>query len=142
MCKINVGQKLQTLAQPSPMSIFTPSINLWAMLHAIYKPYFIIYFVINSCLVPSCGFSVANMSFPNREDRNKCWGARDEYWKCLDKVGVTEAKKGGPCAELRELYENACSSQWVKHFDRKRSYLKFKERIEKEGYEPLDDKDA
>jgi hypothetical protein len=26
----------------------------------------------------------------------------------------------------------------VKHFDRKREYLQFKARIEKEGYEPLD----
>lgn len=79
------------------------------------------------------------MSFPNKEERTKCWNARDEYWKCLDKAGVVEAVKDGPCAEFRHLYENACAAQWVKHFDRKRSYLKFKERIEKEGYEPLDD---
>lgn len=80
------------------------------------------------------------MSFPNREERTKCYDARDEYWKCLDKAGVRDAVKDGPCLELRQMYEKVCTGQWVKHFDRKRSYLKFKERIEKEGYEPLEDK--
>lgn len=79
------------------------------------------------------------MSFPTKAERAKCWGARDEYWECLDKHGIQNAEKSGPCAEFRKLYETSCSSQWVKHFDRKRSYLQFKEKIEKDGYEPLDD---
>lgn len=78
------------------------------------------------------------MSFPNKEEREQCWKARDNYWECLDKTGEKGSIKTGPCAEFRKLYEKLCSSQWVKHFDRKRSYLQFKERIEKEGYEPLD----
>ncbi|KAK9883595.1 hypothetical protein WA026_001770 [Henosepilachna vigintioctopunctata] len=76
------------------------------------------------------------MSFPNKEDRQRCWGARDKYWDCLDKVGEDEKS---PCGELRKLYENFCSTQWVKHFDRKRNYLVFKNRIENEGYEPFDE---
>lgn len=80
------------------------------------------------------------MSFPNKEERLLCWNARDKYWDCLNKNGQEDAVKDGPCAEFRKLYESSCSSQWVKHFDRKRSYLQFKERIEKEGYESLDKK--
>ncbi|XP_044749025.1 cytochrome c oxidase assembly factor 6 homolog [Coccinella septempunctata] len=74
------------------------------------------------------------MSFPNKEDRQRCWGARDKYWECLDKVGEGDQS---PCAEFRKLYESSCSSQWIKHFDRKRNYLVFKNKIENEGYEPL-----
>ncbi|XP_047343810.1 cytochrome c oxidase assembly factor 6 homolog isoform X2 [Vespa velutina] len=71
------------------------------------------------------------MSFPNKEDRLICWSHRDEYWKCLD-----EAKSETDCNEFRKKYEQFCPSQWVKHFDRKREYLKFKERLELEGYVP------
>lgn len=78
------------------------------------------------------------MSFPTREERSLCWGSRDKYWECLDKNGEKEAVTGGPCAEFRKIYEKSCSAQWVKHFDRKRTYLQFKHKIETEGYEPLD----
>jgi len=69
------------------------------------------------------------MSFPNKEERQKCWDSRDRYWECLDQSGDQNDK----CLQLRALYEAACPSQWVKHFDRKRNYLKFKERIQNEG---------
>jgi len=71
------------------------------------------------------------MSFPVKEERQKCWDARDRYWQCLDVSGGENSK----CVELRSLYESTCPSQWVKHFDRKRNYLKFKEQIEKDGHE-------
>ncbi|KAL1509344.1 hypothetical protein ABEB36_004099 [Hypothenemus hampei] len=74
------------------------------------------------------------MSFPTKEERAKCWGARDELWKCLDERKEDVAQ----CKEFRKLYEESCSGQWVKHFDRKRHYLLYKEKIEKDGYEPLD----
>lgn len=76
------------------------------------------------------------MSFPDKEQRTKCWAARDRYWECLD------ANRENPkaCDEVRKLYEKGCPAQWVKHFDRRRDYLQFKERIEKHGYEPLDEK--
>lgn len=80
------------------------------------------------------------MSFPTREERSKCWSARDKYWECLDKNKVQESpsKPQTVCSEFRKMYEQSCSAQWVKHFDRKRNYLIFKDKIEKEGYEPLE----
>lgn len=80
------------------------------------------------------------MSYPTREERAKCWDARDHYWQCLDENNLPDAAKNGPCVEFRKIYEKSCSAQWVKHFDRKRSYLQFKNKIEKEGYESLDEK--
>lgn len=79
------------------------------------------------------------MSFPTKEERSMCWGARDKYWECLDQHKLGDATKAGPCAEFRKMYEKSCSAQWVKHFDRKRSYLQYKNKIENEGYEPLND---
>ncbi|KAL0101088.1 hypothetical protein PUN28_018741 [Cardiocondyla obscurior] len=75
------------------------------------------------------------MSFPNKEDRLNCWNHRDEYWQCLD-----EGKSEAECTKFRKQYEKFCPSQWVKHFDRKRDYLKFKEQIEKGGYVPEEPK--
>ncbi|XP_015439590.1 PREDICTED: cytochrome c oxidase assembly factor 6 homolog [Dufourea novaeangliae] len=68
------------------------------------------------------------MSFPNKEDRTKCWNYRDEYWKCLD-----DGKSETECKRFRDQYEKFCPALWVKHFDRKREYLKFKEQIEQGG---------
>ncbi|EFN80007.1 Uncharacterized protein C1orf31-like protein [Harpegnathos saltator] len=73
------------------------------------------------------------MSFLSKSDREKCWSRRDDYWKCLD-----ENKSSEECLEFRKQYEKFCPSQWVKHFDRKRDYLKFKEQIEKGGIRCLD----
>ncbi|XP_067011941.1 cytochrome c oxidase assembly factor 6 homolog [Anabrus simplex] len=73
------------------------------------------------------------MSFPTKDQRKVCWDSRDRYWECLD-VNHDEREK---CIKLRQTYESSCPAQWVKHFDRKRNYLKFKDRIEKEGYDPL-----
>ncbi|XP_063230157.1 cytochrome c oxidase assembly factor 6 homolog isoform X1 [Bacillus rossius redtenbacheri] len=73
------------------------------------------------------------MSFPTKEVRQQCWDSRDRYWECLD----ANKEAAEQCVKLRQAYEAQCPAQWVKHFDRKRSYLKFKDRIEKEGYEPL-----
>lgn len=78
------------------------------------------------------------MSFPTKEERAKCWGARDRYWECLDEQKSTTTTD--QCVELRKLYEKSCTAQWVKHFDRKRNYLQFKHKIEHEGYEPLNEK--
>jgi len=74
------------------------------------------------------------MSFISKVERQKCWDSRDRYWDCLDTNGQERER----CLKLRQAYENSCPAQWVKHFDRKREYLQFKARIEKEGYEPLD----
>ncbi|KAJ8952406.1 hypothetical protein NQ318_014498 [Aromia moschata] len=71
------------------------------------------------------------MSFPTKVERSLCWEARDKYWECLD--NKKESDKDSICVEFRKVYEKSCSSQWVKHFDRKRNYLQFKEKIEKDG---------
>ncbi|XP_063597139.1 cytochrome c oxidase assembly factor 6 homolog [Penaeus indicus] len=70
-------------------------------------------------------------TFPNKEARYMCWDARDKFWECLDAGGTSES-----CKNLREKYEESCPFTWVKHFDRKRNYLIFKEQM-KQGYEPL-----
>ncbi|CAH1285533.1 unnamed protein product [Diabrotica balteata] len=85
------------------------------------------------------------MSFPTREERAKCWGARDQYWDCLDKnssAAKDQKDKNNVCAGFRKVYEESCSAQWVKHFDRKRNYLIFKEKIEKEGIPNKKDNDS
>ncbi|XP_034947306.1 cytochrome c oxidase assembly factor 6 homolog [Chelonus insularis] len=68
------------------------------------------------------------MSFINKSDREHCWNSRDDYWKCLDERSADE------CKDFRQKYEKFCPAQWVKHFDRKREYLKFKAKLEEEGY--------
>jgi len=60
------------------------------------------------CLIIPFVFSHYRMSFPNKEDRIKCWGRRDEYWQCLD-----EGKSQMECIEFRKQYEKFCPSQWV-----------------------------
>ena len=76
-------------------------------------------------------------SFPDKEVRAACWKNRDVYWDCLDtnapsyNKNFPDQKEPSACAQLRKLYETSCPSQWVKHFDRKRTYEQFKKRMEK-----------
>lgn len=53
------------------------------------------------------------MSFPDKEDRQKCWGSRDNYWECLDK----NPEQLETCEKLRSFYEKSCPAQWVNIFD-------------------------
>lgn len=81
------------------------------------------------------------MSFPDKAKRQECWNARDTYWQCLDKnapnYSATSGEEGpSMCAKLRKLFETACPGQWVKHFDRKRTYEQFKEKMNS-GYDPV-----
>ncbi|KAL9880989.1 cytochrome c oxidase assembly factor 6 homolog [Glossina fuscipes] len=83
------------------------------------------------------------MSFPTKEQRIKCWSSRDEYWKCLSENAPQHSSTSGEnvpnaCERLRKLFETHCPGQWVKHFDRKRTYEQFKERMER-GYDPLEE---
>ncbi|XP_059612950.1 cytochrome c oxidase assembly factor 6 homolog [Phlebotomus argentipes] len=80
--------------------------------------------------------------YPTKEERKVCWGSKDRYWECLDKYApghnsTSDDPEPQACIELRKLYVKSCPAQWVVHFDRKRTYEKFKRRMEK-GYEPLD----
>lgn len=81
------------------------------------------------------------MSFPDKASRKMCWDARDKYWECLGKYApdysATSGEEGPKeCAKLRKLYESSCPAQWVKHFDRKRTYEQFKEKMNA-GYDPV-----
>jgi hypothetical protein len=49
-----------------------------------------------------------------REDRSKCWEARDAYFACLDAAEVVVAgTEGSKCAEQRKFYEQNCAKSWV-----------------------------
>lgn len=79
------------------------------------------------------------MSFPRKEQRTKCYFARDQFWQCLDQnQDKDEATANGLCAKFKDAFEADCPSQWVTHFVRKYKYLKFKEKMEA-GYDPLED---
>ncbi|XP_042665529.1 cytochrome c oxidase assembly factor 6 homolog [Centrocercus urophasianus] len=72
------------------------------------------------------------MSAPTMEERKACWAARDEFWRCLD--GHTE--DAPRCEKLRRSFESLCPQQWVKYFDKRRDFLKYKEKLESEGFQP------
>uniref|UniRef100_A0A8D0HCI5 Cytochrome c oxidase assembly factor 6 homolog n=1 Tax=Sphenodon punctatus TaxID=8508 RepID=A0A8D0HCI5_SPHPU len=48
------------------------------------------------------------MSAPSMEERKTCWGARDEYWKCLD----DNAEDTSRCQKFRCSFESKCPQQW------------------------------
>lgn len=82
------------------------------------------------------------MSFPNKDEREKCWQARDIYWQCLESNAPQHNSTSGEdvpsaCKKLRKAFESGCPKQWVKHFDRKRTYDQFKKRMET-GFEPIE----
>ena len=47
--------------------------------------------------------------FPNKEERAKCWDARDALWKCLDDNNDDAAK----CQLFRKTFEENCKPTWV-----------------------------
>lgn len=50
----------------------------------------------------------------SREDRSKCWEARDAYFSCLDTVEVVvPGTEGSKCASQRNTYEHNCAKSWV-----------------------------
>uniref|UniRef100_A0A452HMD0 Cytochrome c oxidase assembly factor 6 homolog n=2 Tax=Gopherus TaxID=38771 RepID=A0A452HMD0_9SAUR len=75
---------------------------------------------------------VIKMSAPSMEERKACWGARDEYWKCLDE-NMEDASR---CQKLRCSFESRCPQQWVKYFDKRRDFLKYKEQLQAAEYQP------
>lgn len=72
------------------------------------------------------------MAAPSKKERQACWGARDEYWRCLDE----HADDAPPCRALRRSFEASCPQQWIKYFDKRRDYLKFKEKFEAGQFQP------
>jgi hypothetical protein len=50
----------------------------------------------------------------SREDRSKCWEARDAYFSCLDTAEVVvPGTEGSKCASQRNTYEHNCAKSWV-----------------------------
>ncbi|KAM9051450.1 cytochrome c oxidase assembly factor 6 homolog [Balaenoptera ricei] len=72
------------------------------------------------------------MAAPSMKERQACWGARDEYWKCLDE----NTEDASQCKKLRSSFESSCPQQWIKYFDKRRDYLKFKEKFEAGEFQP------
>ncbi|XP_029056750.1 uncharacterized protein LOC114883285 [Monodon monoceros] len=50
------------------------------------------------------------MAAPSMKERQACWGARDEYWKCLDE----NTEDASRCKKLRSSFESSCPQQWDK----------------------------
>ena len=49
---------------------------------------------------------------PNQAERQKCWSARDEFWKCLEE----NEKEPLKCIGERTKFEGSCSKTWVSAF--------------------------
>ncbi|NXI61115.1 COA6 factor, partial [Anseranas semipalmata] len=76
--------------------------------------------------------AAGKMSAPTMEERKACWGARDEFWRCLDR----HTEDASRCQQLRLSFESLCPQQWVKYFDKRRDFLKYKKKLEAEGFHP------
>lgn len=65
------------------------------------------------------------MAAPTKDEREKCWNARDSLWKCLDENNDDESK----CTKFRKAFQKHCSKQWVcknlhcAHFDSKKNMV-------------------
>ncbi|THH33473.1 hypothetical protein EUX98_g725 [Antrodiella citrinella] len=56
-----------------------------------------------------------------RQDRKKCWEARDAYFACLDAAGVVKAgSEGVVCATPLTVYEQNCAKSWISYFNQRR----------------------
>ncbi|KAK2159342.1 hypothetical protein LSH36_154g01063 [Paralvinella palmiformis] len=75
------------------------------------------------------------MAAPTKDEREKCWNARDSLWKCLDENNDDESK----CTKFRKAFQKHCSKQWTKYFDRRRAYLKYEAKLKTDGYDPVDE---
>ncbi|XP_068120780.1 cytochrome c oxidase assembly factor 6 homolog [Hyperolius riggenbachi] len=73
------------------------------------------------------------MTAPSAQERKACWDARDEYWRCLDDNSSDVSK----CEQFRKGFESHCPRTWIKYFDKRRDYLKYKADVESKGFEPL-----
>ena len=73
--------------------------------------------------------------FLRKKEREICWGARDQFWKCMTNNNEDMDK----CKETRQGFIDVCPSTWVTHFDRKFQYEKFKKKLDKEGFQAADE---
>ncbi len=73
--------------------------------------------------------------FMKKAEREQCWKARDAFWDCMNSNG----EKAELCKSTRAAFEKMCPGTWVKHFDRKFDYDKFKRDALEMGYQKIDD---
>lgn len=76
------------------------------------------------------------MEFKNRAERAKCYEVRDAYFECVDKHPKDKAKEN--CGKAYGEFEKLCGAKWTEHFIRRRDYLKYKEKLEIEGFDAVD----
>ncbi|XP_047431273.1 cytochrome c oxidase assembly factor 6 homolog [Mugil cephalus] len=74
------------------------------------------------------------MTAPNSSERKACWEARDALWKCLD----DNDDKVASCQRFQSEFESKCPAQWVKYFTKRRDFLKYKEKIQTDGFSPAE----
>ncbi|XP_018539832.1 cytochrome c oxidase assembly factor 6 homolog [Lates calcarifer] len=74
------------------------------------------------------------MTAPNSAQRKACWDARDQLWKCLD----DNDGKAASCQKFQSEFEAKCPAQWVKYFTKRRDFLKYKEKMETDGFTPAE----
>lgn len=74
------------------------------------------------------------MTAPNSAERKTCWDARDHLWKCLDDNDDNVAS----CQRFQTEFEAKCPAQWVKYFTKRRDFLKYKAKMQTEGFTPAE----
>lgn len=57
---------------------------------------------------------------PTREEREKCYEARDFYFKCLDVNDSDKSSNNSICAVLNRKFNENCLKSWVEHFENER----------------------
>ncbi|KAK9464666.1 cytochrome oxidase c subunit VIb-domain-containing protein [Lipomyces arxii] len=72
----------------------------------------------------------------SRHDRQLCWDARDEYFRCLDanKITTVATQDSSTCSEYYTAMAQHCRQTWVEYFIAKRErdlqVLEMKKRVE------------
>ncbi|KAF7228872.1 cytochrome c oxidase assembly factor 6 homolog [Nothobranchius furzeri] len=74
------------------------------------------------------------MAAPTSLERKICWSARDKLWQCLDDNGGRVES----CQTFQSDFEAKCPAQWVKYFTKRRDFLKYKEKMQTEGFTPAE----
>ncbi|KAF8313576.1 hypothetical protein DL93DRAFT_2113798 [Clavulina sp. PMI_390] len=62
------------------------------------------------------------MPAATREERKKCWEARDAYYSCLDAAGVVKpgSETSRQCRAESKTFEKNCAKSWIEYFNQRR----------------------
>lgn len=73
---------------------------------------------------------------PKREQRKKCWQARDNFFACLDEQNIVNPLDPAKAADVKKYcgkqdveFGKECIASWVKYFKEKRPFDIKKERM-------------